>query len=602
MKYRSIALAIVVGFLLASFSCGENGQRTTQNSGAPNPPFQGEPPEEPMLFAGTPGSYGGNLVMALEGGPSSFNPLLVSGTSSTDITQNFLFAPITNYDPAEWKETPYLTKNFDVSPDGLEYTYYLRKGLRWSDGHPFTADDIVFNFQVIFDPKIENPNKDALTQSDKSFPVVEKVDDLTVKFKLKEVNALFNASVGSVYLAPKHKLEEAYKAGTFDQAYDLDTNPEDIVGMGPYRLIRYESDQRVVLERNPYFWKVDSKGQRLPYIDRVTLLIVPNQNAVFLQFQNGATDLHRYVRPEDVDLLKNGEAAGDYKVYELGTSLTTDYFAFNLNPGKTPDGKNYVDPIKSAWFNNKVFRQAISTAIDRQGLIDTAFQGRGTPIYSFTSPANKTWYNDAVVVKRPFDLDKAREMLKSIGMEDRNGDGIIEDDKGHPIEFTIMTNSNNPTRVNIVTFLQSDLQKLGIKINANPIDFNTVILKLTDTRDWEAVVLGWQSAVPPDPGLMKNIVLSSGRNHNWNPSQKTPATEWEKKLDELANKNTSTLDMAERKKYYDEMMAIWTDELPEIDLNARTWQVAAKNRVANLRPTILPVYIFWNVDELYLTK
>jgi ABC-type transport system substrate-binding protein len=278
MKNRSLAIALITGVLAVSFACtpGSSEQGAKQIGGAPNPPFQGEPPEEAMVFEGTPGTYGGNLVMALEGGPSAFNPLLVSGTSSTDITQNFLFAPITNYDPVDWKETPYLAKSFDVSPDGLEYTYHLRKGLRWSDGHPFTADDIIFNFEVIYDKNIENPNKDALTQSDKSFPTVEKIDDHTVRFKLKEVNALFNASVGSIYLAPKHKLEAAYKAGTFGQAYDLATKPEDIVGMGPYRLVNYEADQRVVLERNPYFWKVDTKGQRLPYIDRVTLLIVPN--------------------------------------------------------------------------------------------------------------------------------------------------------------------------------------------------------------------------------------------------------------------------------------------------------------------------------------
>jgi peptide/nickel transport system substrate-binding protein len=576
-------------------------QADQSNPTGPNPPFQGAAPQNPFVVSGVPGVYGGTLRFAIEGNPAHFNALLASGTSTTDITQNFLFAPLVGYDPIEQQATNELITGCDVSPNGLVFTYHIRRGLRWSDGEPFTADDVVWNFGVIFDRFVENPNRDAFIQRNGSFPRVEKVDESTVRFTLNEVQANFHDAVGSVYLLPKHKLDRQYKAGEFDLAYDLDTDPRDIVGMGPYRVLEYALDQGIVLERNPYYWKVDSKGQRLPYIDRVTIAIVPDANAVTLKFLNGETDLLRFVRPDDIASLKDQEKNGTITVHDLGPSNTIDYIAFNQYTGKRPDKRSAVDPARLAWFRNTTFRQAISTAIDREGLAKTVFLGRGVPVYSIVSPANRVWYDDVAVVKRPYDLAKAKAMLASIGMKDRNGDGILEDATKREVRFSIMTNANNPIRVATTAYIKANLAKVGILVEVQDIDFNSLIAKLTDSHDWEAVVLGWQSAVPPDPALMRNILLSSGRNHTWFPSQKVPSTPWERSIDSLVAANGRTLDLKARKAAVSQILRIWTEQCAEIDLVARNWTVAATRRVQNLKPSVLPPYVLWNLDSLYLS-
>jgi peptide/nickel transport system substrate-binding protein len=605
MRNRALALVTVV-LLALTAACGTPdgsiGGGPGAPTGKPNPPFLGEAPAEPFVFQGNPGTYGGMMVLASISNPKTFNPVLANEQSTTEVTNVLTNAALVQYNNVEQKEEYGLASSHEVSLDNLVWTFHLRKGVRWSDGQPFTADDVIFNFDLIFDPTVLTAAKDAFKSSDGSLPKVEKVDDYTIRFTLKEYNALFFANVGSVYLVPRHKIEPIHKAGNFMQAYALNTSPEDIVGLGPYRVVSFATDQRLILERNPYYWKVDTKGQRLPYIDRLIMLIVPDENARLLKFQNGEVDVLQKVRPEDVELLKRIETSGDLKVHELGASLNVTYLAFNQHTGRDKSGKAYVDPVKQAWFTNTKFRQAISTAIDRTGLLRTVYLGHGTPIYSFTSPANKQWYNASTVVERPHDPEKAKQMLREIGMEDRNGDGVIEDAKGNIVELTINTNSNNPTRVNALTFLKNNLATIGIRLNAQPLDFNDLISKLRDTHDWDAVVMGWQTGVPPDPVLMKNILLSSGNSHNWFPRQPTPATEWERRIDELVGVNSSSLDLAERKAAYDEIMKIWTEQLPEIDLMAENWNVAAKNRVGNFRPSILPPYAWWNIEEMYLSK
>jgi peptide/nickel transport system substrate-binding protein len=401
---------------------------------------------------------------------------------------------------------------------------------------------------------------------------------------------------------PKHKWETAYRNGTFKESLGLQTDPNDVVVCGPYRLKEFTTDQRVVLERNPYYWKVDSEGKRLPYIDRVIILIVPDFNTSTAKFQAGETDMMRQVRPEDMDLLKRSEAEKDFKVYDLGPGLNTVSLAFNQNPGRGASGTPYVDPVKLAWFTNKTFRQAVSYGIDRDGLIKTVFNGLGVPIYSLCSPSNKVWYDDAATKKYPYDPDKARAMLAEIGMTDRDGDGIVEDSKGNPVRFRVETNVENNTRVNVANFIADNLRKIGLQAELDPKPFNQLIVELQDSHSFDAIVLGWQTGVPPDPVQMKNILLSSGRSHQWNPNQKTPATPGEKRVDELILEISRTLDLETRKKLHAELLSVWTDEVWEIELVAANYFVAAKNRFGNFRPSFMPMYTYWNIEELYLTK
>ncbi len=609
MPKRALVIGLLVLLCVVAPACG-GGERGGSGASRPgvgptgvaNPPFEGTPPDEPFVFQGT-GTYGGTLVFSVISDPKSFNPITSSETSTTAVIVGPVYVPLFGFDNIAQHIDDGLTTSHESTPDGKIWTIKLRKGVRWSDGQPFTADDVKFTYDVAFDKGVDNSIKSSFEQSDKSLPVVEKVDDLTVKFTLKEPNALFLDNVGSTYIIPKHKWEGAWKSGSFMTTLGVDTNPADIVGLGPFRIKEFKAGERILLERNPYYWKVDTNGQRLPYLDRVIMQIVPDLNAMLLNFQNGTTDMHYNVRPEEVDLLKREEAAKGYKVTDLGQSFNVTYFCVNQHTGKSETtGKPYVDPVKLAWFRDPKFRQAIAYGIDRAGIVKTVFQGLGGPVYGITTAANKLWYDDNAVVKYTYDVEKAKSLLKEIGIEDRDGDGVAEDAKGNKIAFNLTTNTNNPSRVQIATFIKDNLRGLGMDINLAPLPFNSLVGQLQDTHDWEAVVGSWQSANPPDPVLMKNIFLSSGRIHYSFPLQPKPSTEWEARIDELMQQNQVTIDLAERQKQFAEVQHLWSEFLPEIDLVAPNYFVAVKEYVANVRPSPLPLYTYWNIEELYLTR
>lgn len=605
--FRRALATLVVSTISMVAACSSNttpggpGGPQAGGTGTPNPAFEGAPPDEPYVFQGTPGTYGGILTYSLISDPDTFNPVTAAVASSTQIIDGPIYTPLLGYDNGLQKANDGLTTGHETSADGLVWTFHIRKGVKWSDGQPFTAQDVKFTFDCAFQDYVDNSVKDSFLQSDGTLPKTEAPDDLTFVIRLGEPSALLIDNVGSTYLLPKHKWQSAYDSKTFDKALGLDTKPEDVVGLGPYRLKEFSSNQRIVLERNPYYWKVDTKGNRLPYIDRVIIQIVPDLNATLLNFQSGQTDLMWQVRPEEVESVRALEGKLDAKVYDLGPGFNTYNVVFNQDLSK-PNGKPVIDQYKLDLFTNVKFRKAIAFAIDREALLKTAVQGPGAPISTWTPPANKEWYDDASVVKYAYDPNQAKALLKEIGVEDRDGDGVAEDGSGHKIEIRLFTNNSNPTRVAMATVIKDNLTAVGIGVNFQAMPFNNLVVLQQKTRDFDAVLGGWSSANPPDPVLMKNIVLSSGQLHYMWPNQKTPGTPWEKQMDELMLLNAKTLDREERKKQFAQVLHLWSDNLPEIDLIAPNYYVAAKNRVANHVPSSLPPYNYWNLDELYLTK
>ncbi len=589
---KIIALSLLLTLILIG-GCGPT--RSQKATGAPDPPFEGQTPEDAMTVDSTPGNYGGTLVMGLPGNPKTFNVVTAVEVLSAWVLAGPVYKALVDYDNEKLIDIPGLAKSWESTPDGLEWTFNLRKGVMWSDGTPFTADDVVFTFQVNFDRSIAAPGGDLFTQSDGSFPTVQKIDDHTVKFQLKEPNALFAAAIGSTYLVPKHKWESAYKEGKFRQVLSLATPPQDVVGLGPFRVQSFTSDQRLVLERNPYYWRIDKDKKRLPYLDKVIFVIVPDFNTAATKFQSGETDMMWDISPENVELVRSKEQAGDFKVYDLGPSFNTNYIVFNQDLVKN---KN---PIKLRWFREQKFRQAVSHAIDRDGMVRTAFQGNGIPLFHFNSPANKVWYSDDIM-KYPYNPDRSRELLKEIGMEDRNGDGTLEDSQGHPIKFTIITNSNRPYRINMGTLIKDNLTRIGMDVTLQPLEPGLVTEKLQNTRDFDAIIMGWQSQVPPDPIIGKNTLLPSGNTYYAFPNQKEPSTEWEKRLQELITLNSKQINLADRQRSYNEAMRIWSEYLPDLELATSNYFVAAKNRFGNFKPSPLANFVYWNIDELYLTK
>jgi peptide/nickel transport system substrate-binding protein len=325
-------------------------------------------------------------------------------------------------------------------------------------------------------------------------------------------------------------------------------------------------------------------------------------NAMSLRFLSGESHVHETVRPDEYARFKAEADKGKFTFYELGVGPEKAFLWFNLNPGKNEQtGKPHVDPKKLRWFSNPKFRHAISHAIDRASIIKAVYQGRAQVAFGSVSPTNKKWHN-ANVPEYPFDPAQARAKLKEIGIEDRNGDGLLEDAQGNVVEFTMHTNTGNNVREKIAVLIQEDLKRLGVKLNYQPLDFNTLVDKIDVSFDYDCILLGLGGGAM-DPIASMNVYKSSGFTHFWHPRQKTPATEWEARIDALMDRQASTLDEAERKRAFDEVQLIMNEQLPFIYTVAPLTYAAIRSDIGNVRPTVLASWrVTWNLEELYFKK
>jgi peptide/nickel transport system substrate-binding protein len=589
------ATTLLAVLLIGLSGCGEKPAMTSESSSTSYPL-----PEPPVVVNCEPGIPGGRLVVSEIGDPKTFNYIMANESSSIDICR-FMFWSLLNFDVPSQKVEPGLAESWTNSPDGKTWTFKLRKNLRWSDGAPLTADDVVFTWNdIIYNPKINTVTRDPFIINGKEFKVL-KVDDLTIKVVTPEIYAPFLAAFGAgVPIMPKHVLEKFVADGTFASAYSVNTKPQDIVGSGPFRLKEYKAAQYTLLERNPYFCEVDKKGQRLPYFDNIIFTVVPDLNAMSLRFLSGESDVDDIVFPYEYDQFKAAAAKGKFKLLEPGVGLEMSFFWFNENTNiNAKTGKPYVNPVKLKWFRSTKFRQAVSYAIDRESIIKSILSGRGIPAYGFETPGNKKWF-DPNVQKYPYDPAKALSLLKEIGIEKRNGDSFLADADGNRIEFVFNTNTGNNAREKTAVLIQSDLQKLGMKVIFQPIEFNTLVTKIQDTYDYDCILLGLAPGTSADPSDSMNVIKSSGYTHFWFPREKTPSTDWEARLDHLMDAQMKTLDYAERKKDYDEVQEIMAKEQPFIFTVTPMYYAAIRSDVGNVRSTALSSYrATWNAEELY---
>jgi peptide/nickel transport system substrate-binding protein len=598
---------VVLATLIASAACFQNGQRGA--TGVPDPPFEGAPPEDAYVYNGEPGAYGGTLTLATANDMKTFNVILAAESASNDILWVHLFRCLIDYrngdDPPGYDSG--LCTRWQSSPDAREWTFYIRRGVRWSDGEPFTADDVLFTYGVIRDRNVQTPIRDAFIEGsqengDPIYPDLEKLDDHTVKFTLHKPNGGFLDEIYSLWLIPRHKWETSWRAGQFNQVMKLGDNPQDVVSLGGFRVKEYVSGERVVLERNPYFWKVDKNGHRLPYLDRVVFVVLKDLNTIALRFEAGELDVFTpRVRAEDYTRVKQLEGS-EVKVADTGVSLNTTWLAFNQNTGVVPNtSKPFVPLWKQQLFRSRTFRQAISYAIDRQGLANTVFSGRGSPLYSFVSPGDNYWHSPDVM-SYPYDPERSRQMLAQLGLKDTNGDSFLENVDDHTIEINIITNTENSQRTQTALFVAQNLKDVGIKATATPLAFSLVSNTIQNTFDFDAVVLGWRAAVPPGPTNYKSILLSSGLQHVCFPKQRSPSTEWEARVDQLLHDIEASGDQAERRRLFAEVQRIWSEELPQIDLVAEQEAIAYKKKLGNVHPSPLPPRATWNIEEIYFRR
>lgn len=597
MLIRPLFPVAALAALLLLNGCGKQAPAPARSSGT----GVTESPVTPPLVADCePGLPGGRLVMANFAGPKSFNPITQSETSTSDIT-DMLFIGLLLKNEQKQEMEPGLAHRWEVAEDGRTWTFHLRQGLRWSDGAPLTADDVIFTFNdVIFATNIVNVRRDSIIV-DGRIIAVSKVDDLTIRAVTPAVFAPFLEAFGNKQIVPRHVLAPAVESGSFEAAYGLNTPPDQLVGNGPFRLSQYKPGNFTQLERNPHYFAVDSQGQRLPYLDTVVHMIVPDQNAMSLRMVKGETDLQEFVRPDEYPRFSQTAAFGKLKLIELGIASQIDMFTFNLNTGADKSGKPYVDPVKLKWFRDQRFRQAISYGIDRPSIVRASLGGRGRPNYGFITESNDRWFNPAMK-EYPYDQAKARALLAEMGIKDRNNDGWLEDETGRIVEFEMNTNAGNSRREQGAVIVQEDLKRLGIKVHFRPLEFNTLVHKLDATFDFECIFLGLASE-SIDPSDSMNVLKSSGYSHQWFPRQPTPSTEWEARIDWLMDAQMKTLDFTERKKYFDEVQVILSEQMPMIFTTAMNAYSAASPRLANLKPTVHHHNrLVWNIEELYFRK
>lgn len=556
-------------------------------------PAHTEPSSTPSLAAPSP-KHGGKIVLATISDPKSFNPIVAKETSTTAVT-NLIFEGLTKTNGVTTEVEPALAASWQISEDGLRWTFHLREEVRWSDGQPLTADDVVFTFErLIYNPDVPASSRDIFTIDGKPIQV-KALDANTVEFTLPVPFAPFLRALGQEIL-PAHKLRDIVNAGTFSSAWGLDTPAEEIIGTGPFKLSVYLPGQYVRFVRNNRYWRQDAEGRPLPYLNEVRMLIVQTQDVELLKFQEGELDVYG-MRASDFALLKPDEAKSHYTVYELGPGFGSSFIFFNQHPGTNPQtSAPYVPPHKLAWFQDVRFRRAVAHAIDKQAIIEIVMNGLGFPQTGPMGPSEGFFYHPDVPTYA-FDLERAKALLAQIGLSDRNGDGILEDGQGHPVEFTLYTNSGNTDRIQIANVIRKDLERLGMTVHLNQLEFNNLVAKLDATYDWDAILLGLTGGIEPHFG--RNVWHSSGHLHMWHPRQPAPATEWEAELDRVFDQGVQELDPHKRKALYDRWQVIVAEQVPLIYTVLPPSIMAVRNRFGNLHPTAYGGALH-NLEELYL--
>jgi peptide/nickel transport system substrate-binding protein len=512
------------------------------------------------------------------------------------------------------KLEPGLAESWKVSKDGKKIVFTLREGLKWSDGEPMTTDDIIFSYdKIYFNDKIPSGLKDTLRVGmSRQFPKLKKIDSRQVEFSVAEPFAPFIRYAGGIPILPAHILQESISNTDskgnpkFLATWGTDTDPKKIVGNGQYRMLSYTPNQRVVLERNPYFWRKDAEGNAQPFIQQIVWQIIENTDNQLLNFRSGDLDTLD-VQPEVFPLLKREEKRGKYTVFNGGPDTGSVFMCFNLNKGRNPQDQPFVDPIKSRWFASKEFRQAIAYGINRDAMTNNIYRGLGAPLHS-PIPAQSPFYlsPEQGLKTYSYNLQKAKELLLSAGFK-YNTDSELLDAEGNKVRFTLLMAAGKKVREQMGTQIKQDLGKLGMQIDTQFLSFNTYVEKLRLTKNWDTYLGGFTGGLEPHSGY--NIWSVKGTLHSFNqgplagepPIQGWEVAEWEQKIDDLYVKASQELDEAKRKELYGDTQRIIAEQVPFIYMvNPLTFE-AVRDRVSGIRYSAIGG-AFWNLYELKIAE
>ncbi|MEL6397720.1 MAG: ABC transporter substrate-binding protein [Cyanobacteria bacterium J06607_6] len=547
------------------------------------------------------------IVFSSLGDPKTFNPAL-----SQEYPNIFIYTSegLLTLDGETGDIMPALAESWEIADDGLTYTYTLREGLQWSDGEPLTSDDVVFTYRdVIFNEAIPATSRDSFRVGQEGLlPTIEKIDDRRFKFILPEPFAPFLLNSGGGLL-PAHRLQESVNMldeegnPEFLSMWSTGTLPAEIVGSGPYRLKQYLPSQRVIFEKNPFYWQEDDQGNSQPYVQELIWQVIESSDNQLLQFRSGGLDVIG-VSPDKFALMKREEDRGNFTIHKGGPALGTTFITFNLNKASR-DGTPLVDPIKSQWFNSVAFRQAISHAIDRPTMINNIYQGLGEPQTS-PLPVQSPFYASPADGMPTYDynLERARELLLADGFQ-YSPAGELQDAEGNRVRFTLITNSGNKIREAIGAQIKQDLGKIGIQVDFQPISFNALVTKLSDSLDWEAHIIGFTAGLEPNGGA--TVWLTDGSLHAFNqnalagqePLEGWEAAEWELRIADIYIRAAQEVDDDKRRELYFESQRLTQEYLPFIYLVNPLNMGAVRNTLEGINYSgIVRPFALWNVQEL----
>ena len=548
------------------------------------------------------GESGGTLTLATISEPLTLNLALANDAGSSGVL-GYLFEGLTRTSWLTDEVEPELAERWERSEDGLTWTFHLRRDVTWHDGEPFTAHDVDFTFnRIIYNGDIDASSRSSFNfrflddsgQWQEAKMTVATLDDYTVEFRLPVPFAPFLRSMGTA-VYPKHVLEKHVEDGAFNSTWDIDTDPAEIVGTGPFTIESYAPGERVVLARNPNYWLTDDEGNRLPYLDEIVHVIVGDLEAELDKFLAGESDSHG-VLGEEYAQLEPLQEEGNFTIHRRGPGFGTTFLGFNVNSGANPaTGDPYVAAEKLAWFGNVQFRQAVAHSIDKDTIIAEVQHSLGYPQWSSVSPAAGDFHNPDVR-RYEYDLDRANEILDGLGWTDTDGDGTREDGQGNKIEFTLITNEGNSVREEVGRIVRQGMEQIGVSARFELVDFGDLVSQLTGSYDWEAMIIGFTGG--PDPYSGISFWHSSEALHLWHPNQPQPATLWEAEMDELYVMGSQELDRDVRVGHYQRAQEVAAENVPVIYTTLSERLTATRNVFGNVTPTL---YALWDIRYLYRT-
>jgi peptide/nickel transport system substrate-binding protein len=530
------------------------------------------------------------LVASLRSEPAHYNRY-VEETAASDLVSLLTDGRLIRLNRATDAIEPALADSWTRSADGLTYTFRLRPDVKFSDGVPFTSADVLFSARVLYDPGVNSALASAMRIDGRPL-VFAAPDDHTVTVTLPAPFAPGLGLLDALPILPRHKLEAALEEGRFRDACQVGTPLTGLAGLGPFVLTEHVAGQRLVFARNPHYWRRDAKNVQLPYLDGLTVAVVADQNTEALRMAAGEIDLmsNGDIRPEDHATFKRASDQGRLRLIDAGVGLDANLLWFNLTE---PARKN------APWLHDRRVRQAISFAVNRQVMADTVYLGAAVPISGPVTPGNRTWYS-ASAPQYGHDPARARELLAASGLVDRNDDGMLETADGRPARFSIITQEGNTLRERSTAVIQEHLRQVGIAVDIAAMERGAMI-KRWSTRDYDSIYFGVQASAT-DPALNPDLWLSSGAFHFWNPAQKTPATEWEARIDDLMRRQASAATLQERQQLFAEVQRIFGEELPAIYFVAPRVTIAVSPRVGNPTPVLQTPQLLWSADTLSVAR